>query len=426
MRKIAFIYLNDSVRNYPQVHMGLASIVTFLSSFGHEVKIFDTFYDSDESIINDIIYSKYDFIGFSITEIHFLHAVSITDQIKKFTNTPIIFGGVFPTICPNDCLKIQSIDMVCVGEGEYALQELLNKNSPENIRGIWFKKDDKIINNGVSKSFNVNSFEITDYSFFHKNSVVQKRQYNSTDIKFSFVWRSRGCPYHCSYCCNNLIRNIQGDGIRYREVASVLQEIMQLSRQYNVNEIFFTDENFMFNKRFVQEFCLEYQNSNLIIPFGILSTPNFINKNNIDILLLLKKTGLNRIHMGIEIGNEKLRKEYLERDFNNRSIIQAFNICHELNIFTRAFVMVGFYFESEKNIKETQNLISMCQPDELSCSIFFPFKGTKLREVYERKKLLNNNVLLINNYFEECKILHPNLSPQRLQELRNDILSNYQ
>ena len=44
---------------------------------------------------------------------------------------------------------IEMVDFVCVGEGEHTLLELLNGESLDKINGLWFKRNNKVIKNGL-------------------------------------------------------------------------------------------------------------------------------------------------------------------------------------------------------------------------------------------------------------------------------------
>jgi radical SAM superfamily enzyme YgiQ (UPF0313 family) len=391
----------------------------------HIVRIFDTHYNEDKTIIKEIIKEDFDYVGISTTELHYNHALKVANELKKILNVNIIMGGSFPTICPEIVLKNKFIDIVCVGEGEYPLNKLLKNEKIDNIKGLWYKLDNKIIQNDASVSFDINSFKITNYSLFNEKSIIQKRKFSDGVKKIMFIWGSRGCRYKCEYCCNSIIRKIQNTSLKHRNIDNIIEEMKFYSNRYNVDEFFFADENFLENKKQINEFCIKYNRSSLDIPFGFLSQPIHINKRNIKVIKLLKETGCSRIHMGIEIGNEKYRKSILKRNVSNNQLIDAFQICKKLGIKTRGFCIIGFYFESLVDIQKTYDLTIKCKPDEISCSIFYPFKGTKLRNYYDKNKLLDNEKVELKNYFEDCIVEHQKLSKLEILSLRQKILTLY-
>ena len=55
---------------------------------------------------------KPDLIGFSLMSSHWRRALSIHGAIRKTCKTPIIWGGIHPTLAPEECLDYA--DMVCI------------------------------------------------------------------------------------------------------------------------------------------------------------------------------------------------------------------------------------------------------------------------------------------------------------------------
>ena len=72
---------------------------------------------------------------------------------KNGINTPQIVGGIHATMPPELTIKHEGIDMICKGEGEFALLDLCEaidkKNDYSNIQNLWVKKGNDIIKNSV-------------------------------------------------------------------------------------------------------------------------------------------------------------------------------------------------------------------------------------------------------------------------------------
>ena len=90
-----------------------------------------------------------DLIGLSFMSQYFDRAAQITEHLKKRLDIPIIWGGTHPTCRPDQC--IQFSDMICIGEGDLTILELVEKLSKKesysDIKNCWFKKDGRIIKN---------------------------------------------------------------------------------------------------------------------------------------------------------------------------------------------------------------------------------------------------------------------------------------
>ena len=121
---------------------GVRSLSSYIKSKGHSVKnIFlptslkgrqkggQFIFTYSANILDDLIYlvRDSDVIGISFMTNYFDAAVQITEKIKKHLDIPLIWGGIHPTVKPDECLN--HVDMVCIGESEEALAELLQKFS---------------------------------------------------------------------------------------------------------------------------------------------------------------------------------------------------------------------------------------------------------------------------------------------------------
>ena len=83
-------------------------------------------FDVKERVIKKVVASKPDLVGINVFVDNFKWACYMAREIKKRINVPVIFGGVFPTACPERVLKEDCVDMVCLGEGEEPLLELIS------------------------------------------------------------------------------------------------------------------------------------------------------------------------------------------------------------------------------------------------------------------------------------------------------------
>ena len=90
-----------------------------------------------------------DLIGISLMTNYFDNVVQLTLALKNHTRIPILWGGIHPSVRPEECLKYA--DMVCIGEGEEALVELAKRmNEGQNcydVKNIWFKGKGNLITN---------------------------------------------------------------------------------------------------------------------------------------------------------------------------------------------------------------------------------------------------------------------------------------
>ena len=130
--------------------MSLAILKSFINNkTNHEAKIIDLIFHKKnwkEYLRNKLEQEKPDLIGLSVLSFNLSQALEIVSFIKKNFDVKIIFGGVHAILMEEETLKNKYVDMVCIGEGELTLKELLDKKlNPKNVKGIWYKEGEKII-----------------------------------------------------------------------------------------------------------------------------------------------------------------------------------------------------------------------------------------------------------------------------------------
>jgi radical SAM superfamily enzyme YgiQ (UPF0313 family) len=128
---------------------GLRIISSYLKRERHDVDLIflnitndrlSDYFTFNKEAFNDLVYlcKSSDLIGFSLMSSHFVKVKELTIKIKEKLDIPIIWGGIHPSVKPEECLKYA--DMVCIGEGEETMLELANKLKTaniNNIKNIW-------------------------------------------------------------------------------------------------------------------------------------------------------------------------------------------------------------------------------------------------------------------------------------------------
>lgn len=218
--KIAFI--STSLSN-----LGIRGLSSYLQAKDHKTDLY-LLYSREKEYSNDLLaqlknqLSVYDFIGISAIAIGFKKAIQIAEQMKE-TRVPVAMGGVHATLVPEDCL--QYVDMVCIGEGEEAIAELVRRieNGQDfyDVKNFWFKNNGHIIRNPVRPLIqNLDSLPFADYDaknhFAISNNKLKRLEYPLLDTDHPsvehrhsiFVYPTRGCPHRCIYCINSKLHEL--------------------------------------------------------------------------------------------------------------------------------------------------------------------------------------------------------------------------
>ena len=393
---ILLIYPN--VNGQRQVQMGLASISSVLKEQGHNVDLFDTTFIINEPF--DDIASKLKsemkelspdliLVGCRSLEFDFMN------KLLKAVNThklPVIVGGQHPTISPEEVIGSEFVDYICVGEGEEAISDLVSalesKSDTTGIKNIWTKKSGKICRNPIRPLMqDLDKLPFPDYDLFDARHISDQGKFET----------SRGCPYSCTYCINDFMQHLYG-GVggyhREKSVKRAVEEIAHFTKKYNFKWIFLIDETFTIKAERVKEFCRLYKEQ-VGVPFGCMTRPEVISEEK---LIWLKESGCDGIRMGIESGNEDYRRKILDRHMSQQHIVNAFLMAKKVGIPTYSFNMVGLPNETRKDIFSTIGLNRKGRVDEVQVTLFYPFKGTRLRDYSDEHNLFDDSEHLSSYY----------------------------
>jgi radical SAM superfamily enzyme YgiQ (UPF0313 family) len=417
--KILFVYPN--LRGMNMLPPAIAVFSQILKNNGFEVVLFDTTYykigndfDSDkekekylavrpfdmtegvtlkatnpfddlDQLVNSF---QPDLIAMSTTEDIFPLGLRLLEHIDKYDILTIV-GGVFPTFAPLKVINNKEVDIVCVGEGEYALLELCVKLREEkdysNIENLWIKKETgEVIKNPIRKVVDVDKIPLPDFSLFEEARLY--RPMAGKIYRMFPVETHRGCPYSCSYCNSPAQRNLHntehaGNYFRRRSVNMVKRELEFYKNSWGAEYFYFwADTFFAYTDKEFDEFVEMYDN--IRIPFWCQARPEQITEERIR---QLRSVGLHRMALGVEHGNEEFRRRVINRKVSNEVILKAFEIISDNALPAGVSVnnIVGFPTETPELAMDTIELNRSIadKVDTMNCYAFTPFHGTPLREL---------------------------------------------
>jgi len=369
-------------------------------------------------------------VGFSVMSTFFRIAARLTHLVRERTNAFVVWGGIHPTVCPEECLD--HADAICVGEGEGALLELLaaldSGSDYREIQNIWTKTNGEIRKNPMRPLVeDLDAMPFPDYTRrnkFYVDSGKLVQGIAGEDVIESYrILMSRGCVHRCHYCCNSLLSHLYkglGPYVRRRSVDSVIAELEGAKAIYkNVSTISVIDDSFMFDRAWLQEFSEKYS-AKIRLLYGAYTHPNLVKE---EFIKLLAPTGFFYTIMGIQSGSERIRKEYYNRHTPNEQIIRAGEIFREYGLMTCYDLIVQCPYETEEDRLATLELLtSLPRPYQLDPFPLQFFPGTAITERALRDgKIRPEDVENVaeRGYDVWCASLHLN---QPRSDMRWDVL----
>jgi radical SAM superfamily enzyme YgiQ (UPF0313 family) len=363
--------------------LGLMSIAAVLRENNFEVEIYDRNV-SKENTKNKIDKFPPDVVGIScITGPMITDGIDVARVIRGELGdgVTLVWGGIHPTLLPEQTLGNPLVDMVVIGEGEYSFLELVQNLEGDrplgDIRGIAFKKNGNIMVNPPRPLIDLDELPMPAWELIDVKKYMAGSREGRKGLS---MHTSRGCPFRCSFCYNAKFNR----GVwRGRDATLVLEEIDFLVSEYGMKGIWFIDDDFCVKLRRTYDILDGIASRGYDLNLSFFTRANYVKK---ELLEKLQKNRTVRIAIGVESGSPKML-ELLKKDIDVEDVKRAFRLCEEYGISTTVFFMLGLPGETEEDLEQTVSLANHI-PNALSMSSrYVPFPGNELYEYCVQNRL---------------------------------------
>jgi len=403
--KVLLLYPNVNRSRAPQ--LGLAMISAVAKELGHQVELFDltTVPSGQETSAFQSRLSDFrpDILGVSLrsNELPFIKELLSSVSLE---NTITVFGGPHATVSPEEVIPMA--DVVVIGEGEATFAELLkrieNNEDITDVLGCWVRKNGEIFKNEMRELIaDLDTLPFPDWEIF--DTIHFSNNYAMTYFKGAKIIGvfegSRGCPYACTYCTNAYMRTLfRGKGVWRREKSPerLIEEMRLFRERYGLEGVVFVDEILLSNidktRRFRDLFLSE-----IGVPFAFMERPENMTEERVR---LISEAGAIMVSIGIESGDQELRKKVLNRHYTQEQVISAFHTAKKHGLRTHAFTMIGLPEQDVESINKTHKLLREAQPDTVQTSVFYPLRRTRLFDKMVQRGELDPDNTMPRSYHE--------------------------
>ncbi len=348
-------------------------------------------------------------------------ATQLCRTVKSALKVPLIVGGIHPTVLPESCLEFA--DLVCVGEGEETLLELVRAldagSDYSGIRNLVLRQEGRVIHNPLRPL--IEDLDILPYydfgpqdhyifdpasrslqpmtTAFHKSSFplephVEGTFSDSYTRTLSYkTMTTRGCPHHCTYCAektlSDIYRELGQSYLRKRSVPHIIGELKWAIKEMPfIESIFLFDDTFLVrSEQEILDFADVYKRE-IGLPMHIQASPTTVTEAKMDALV---DAGLAFVEMGIQSTSER-GKDLYKRFVSTERILGAAELLNRYRgrINPPCYhVILDNPWETAQDVVETLRVVlQLPRPFWLKRASLVCFPGTALYTKAQQEGLL--------------------------------------
>ncbi len=294
----------------------------------------------------------------------------------------VVAGGPDPAQYTEEYLD-GGVEVVVVGEGERTVQELMehlkgngwrwNKAALREVAGIRFRDEEGNLVRTAPRAL-IRPIDQLPWPHRDRRDLdayfrAWRARHGETALSMN---TSRGCPYHCAWCS----KQVYGDTFRRREVTKVVDEVLHLREAWDPDQIWFVDDVFTINRKWVHRFCAEMVERRATLPFYLIARPETLDAPMLD---ALRAAGCYRIYISAESGAQHVL-DAMKKESTVEDIVRAAALMKAAGIELGTFVMLGYPGEEKADIRATIRMLHTIDPDVTLLSVAHPMKGTPFYE----------------------------------------------
>ncbi|MCX5716026.1 MAG: radical SAM protein [Candidatus Omnitrophica bacterium] len=359
---------------------GIASIGGKLRSEGHKVRIVDVTWSLKNLYeLKDIIRDESpDYMGVSVTTPQVVVSLEICKMAKRIKpDCTIIVGGPHASALPEEMLLNKDIDIVVYGEGEVTMSLIARGADLPLIKGVYYRDKGVIVKNEPQPLI-----EDLDSLPFPLYEQLPIERYGTPYMGRSVgIITGRGCPCNCTFCASKIMF---GKKYRFRNVASILKEILWFKQKYGILIFSFWDDTFTINKKEVENLCVQLIENRVNIKWSCTTRVDAISRG---LLGLMKKAGCFIVHLGIESGDEVVLNK-TRKGITLRQAEAAVKCVRELQIEAYGYFILGLPYETKQTLRRTIEFAKKLKLDYAQFSLLTPLPGTEIWDLAKEGRIL--------------------------------------
>ncbi len=398
---------------------GLAYVASVLRDGGHDVAVVDMEgldLGPDEAL-EMIRTSEPDMVGFGGMVTRFRIVRELGPRVRELIpDAFLVAGNSGATTVPELYLRSCGMDAVIMGEGEVTALELADALQEggdwREVPGLCRMEGEELYCSAPREPIpDLDSLPLPAWDLFPTERYVSSMDHREKKVRHMEVVASRGCPFGCVYCYR-----IYGRRVRRRSPLSIVSEIEELVRRFDIRYTGFPDDLFTSDREFVMETCRLLRERVPGISWSCLGRVNTVDP---EMLAAMRRAGCDWISYGIESGSDRMLRE-MKRGVTTEQCLEAIRMTRKAGIHAEGSFMIGMFGETEESVRET---VEFCRKADITAPMLFvtPYPGTEIYGRALEEGLIDDVEELVSgmNAADELLVNLTEMSDEELYALRD-------
>lgn len=363
--------------------LGLLYVAASLEKYGGTADVVDQSISgfSVTELREKLKSENYDFAGFYSDSTLKSTVCGYIRELKNGLNIPVVVGG--PGTLNNKAFFDADCDIVCNGEGEVTICEIADylqgKKQLKEIKGISYIENGKIFDNEPREL--IANLDILPFPDREKTSFDKYYDFHKFTMRtpFTTLITSRGCPNSCTFCTSHVFWKRK---VRSRSPENIAKEIEEILAKHKLKYVYFLDENFGLNLKWLFEFCNLLIKKNYGFRWCCAINPFSFKGQKQEAIEIMKKAGCDHMILGLQSASPEILKNINRSPQQPEAAAETIRITKKLGMLIQLEMIFGLPGDTEETIKQSIDYTLAADPHISGFFALTVLEGSEIEKQY--------------------------------------------